>query len=69
MNGLYFDHFLLLEVLLQNIDRHDISIIQNDITINKFLFLSVDMAPVTFHKKFTSFESGGEKISVQFEIK
>jgi hypothetical protein len=35
MNGLYFDHFLLLEVLLWNIDRYDISVIQNGITILK----------------------------------
>jgi hypothetical protein len=38
--------FLLLEVLLQNIGRHDINKKQNDIGIYNFLFLSVDVAPV-----------------------
>ena len=46
VNGLYFDHFLLLEVLLQHIDRHDINLRHNDIIINKFLFLYVETAPV-----------------------
>jgi hypothetical protein len=44
--GLYFDHFLLMKVLLWYIDRHDINLQQNDIIINKFLFLYVEMAPV-----------------------
>jgi hypothetical protein len=46
VNGLYFDHFLLLEVLPWYIDRHDINLRYNDIIINKFLFFSVDMVLV-----------------------
>ena len=46
VNGLYFDHFLLLEVLLRYIDRQDINLRHDDIIINKFLFLYVETAPV-----------------------
>ncbi len=46
VNGLYFDHFLLLEVLLWHIDRHDIKLRHEYIIINKFLFLYVETAPV-----------------------
>jgi hypothetical protein len=46
VNGLYFDHFLLLEALLRRIGRHDINLRHNDIIIIKFLFLYVETAPV-----------------------
>jgi hypothetical protein len=46
MNGLYFDHFLLLEVLLRNIGRHDINLRHNEMIIIKFLFLYVETVPV-----------------------